>query len=634
MLEKKPQLKVQNTGKDALPEVLANSAIHRKYHLGAVLNRDFAGTLYSVAHMVQEGREMAVKVLSPGYASSGNTLGSIDHSRICKIRNIIIERDTIRAVVHEKPLGKSLTAHIKASGPLPPGEAVLAALQLLSAVHAVHWHGAVVGNLHADSVFLSRDKGGNLEVQLANLGVVCTDDTIREQDYLAPEQIMGGASATVRSDIWAAGAILYEMLMGRRPFVGENRYETAGEILLQELRFKGHNPKIPESLLDVVRRAMDKDERNRYDAVSDMVADLMPFQTDFNEPMSDAAKTAIHDSVPPSKKDDAGQVARKVKPRPGARAIPTVRISHTPSYPPAKASTAKENNVETAERVRPVMKTQLGMPAISLPPKRIPLKTKEDTSTFVTPRPEPPLDLSAYTARKKRGDATETPSSPAHVRSDEIAPPTTAFLAVASRFNVVRNAASGLLTFVVTKAKTASAREKKIALAAGCALIALIAVTLVFSGGEDEKPSARPSKTSIATVAPKAPDVPAPASTQETAESQSTRESTAVAAQEVSKVEITIKGRLPKRAVIQAGGAEMDGRKFSVEAGEAPVEILVTADGYEDFVTEIVPSKPQTLKVTMHRLRGKSLRSYKARRAKSQKKEKSDKGLASNPFGG
>lgn len=642
MSDQKLKPNTSNLEAEPLPEILANSAIHRKYHLGRVLSKDFAGTLYACSHSMQEGREMAVKVLNPGYASVSNTLGNIDHSRVCKIRNIIIERDTIRAVVHEKPSGKSLTDHLKASGPMPPGEAVLAALQLLSAIHAVHWHGNAVGNLHADSVFLSRDTRGNLEVQLANLGIACTDDSLREQDYLAPEQIMGGKSPSKRSDIWASGALLYQMLMGRRPFVGENRYAVAGEILLQELNFERKNPKIPEDLLTVIRRSMEKDERNRYETISEMVAELMPFQSDFNEPMSKSAATAIHDSVPPAKTDDG--VLPPVKSFPKAKAIPTVRISHTPSYPPTGLNPKKEAGKEITNRARPVMKTKLGMPAISIPAKHIPLRSKDDTSTFAAPKSETPLDLSAYTARKTRGEATETPRSPAHVLSSETnGKPSEAGQTKLQNTFEIKKSGAVIVSRVTAMIQGASPTQKKITAGALAGVVMLILLLSIFT---DDDPPSTASKTNIspaaAAVVPNAAlqpskDTAAQAVVTDKALSSEATVTTAASATasepsiEIPKIDITIKGRLPKSAIIRVGDRKVDSKLFSMDRAETPIEISIEASNYETFVEKIVPNQTQTVKVSMRKIRTKGA---KPKNSKSKKKEKSDKNLASNPFGG
>jgi eukaryotic-like serine/threonine-protein kinase len=214
-----------------LPLRLRNSAIHRKYSLKEVISSDFAGILYATAKR-SGGKAIAVKVLNEGYALVSNSVGNIEHSRICQILHTIIERETIQAVVLEKPDGAPLSSMIREQGALEPGQVVSAGLQLLSALHAVHWNDASVGNLHSDSIFLSRDRQGNLDLQLTNLGIGCIQDKLRETDYLAPEQIMGGKSGGKTADIWAAGVILYEMLVGIRPFRGENRYAVAGEILL------------------------------------------------------------------------------------------------------------------------------------------------------------------------------------------------------------------------------------------------------------------------------------------------------------------------------------------------------------------------------------------------------------------
>jgi serine/threonine-protein kinase len=639
----------------ALPEILARSAIHRKYQLGSVLCRDFAGTLYSTAISSQDGRETAVKVLNPGYALVSNTIGGIDHSRICKIRNIIIEHDKIQAVVHEKPNGKNLSTMLKEKGPLPVGEAVLAELQLLSAIHAVHWQGSTVGNLHADSIFISRDKQGNLELELANLGIGCQRDNLREQDYLAPEQIMGGRSASKKADIWAAGVIFYEMLMGKRPFFGDNRYAVAGLILLQELSFEGRDPKIPEELLSFIKHAMAKDEKDRFESVSDMVADLMPFQAEFNEPMSEAAAGAIHDSVPPSRA--AGQAKGIVR----AKAIPTVRISHTPSAPPLGLGSKKE----TGNNVPPALKTKLGMPSISLPAKHIPIKSKEDTSTFVVPKSEPPLDLTAYSARKARAghSASPTPADgiPKETRLDfpmpalpietvEVAPalkqaflPKAKAKVIAIADLVKDRAVLPSATWIAARFAALSSKQKKIALGAIAGGVLLIVILAIAVGGKEISstevaPFAATPKPAASKPAASKPAMSTPASA--AIKPAAVPENAAAALPSAKKVTISFKGKLPKDAVVRIDEVKVDSVPIVIDSSDKSTAVSITADGFKPFISEVVPSEDISINVDMKKdsslpsaKRQKTQKPSQAKK-KPKKKEKSGNALASNPFGG
>ena len=628
-----------------LPELLANSAIHRKYKLGKVLHRDFAGTLYTVSQSMPGDRDMAVKVLNAGYALITDAVAAVEHPRICRIRNTIIERDTIQAVVHEKPAGRSLTAHLKAVGPLPPGEAVIATLQLLSAIHAVHWGGAVVGNLHADSVFLSRDKQNNLEIQLANLGIGCTKDNLREEDYLAPEQIMGGKIASLRSDIWAAGAILYQMLSSRRPFVGENRYAVAGEILLQEVSFDGEAAKIPDTLKAVIRRAMEKDDKLRYETTSEMIAALMPLQESYNEPMSEAVAAVIRDSIPP---EGTGEHQRPTRSNTSKlKAIPTVRISHTPNSPPAGMGTKKDTATNVTGRKRPVMQTKLGMPAISIPAKHIPLKSKEDTSTFVRPKSEPPLDLSAYAERKARASASRPPAP-----TDEVSKETV--LEIEKPKIAPKKAGEvGIPKVIKAVIAGASPAQKKIAAAGIAGFITVLILIAAFSGDAPKKAAPTPKPTSPVAAAkkvtasaaaplpakPSAPPAAAPKKTDVAGETslRAAAETAEAAEKPVEAVKILLRGMLPNNAVVRVDGTEVASLPIFTEKGDTPVTITVEAAGYKTFSAEVVPVKNRSIKLSMKKETADandSGKPAKRRKAGSKKKPKSGKDLAANPFGG
>jgi serine/threonine protein kinase len=645
-----------------LPSFLRNSAIHRKYSLTSVIAEDFAGTLYATGKKAG-GKAVAVKVLKKGYALISNTLGNIEHSRICQVLHTIIEHDKIQAVVFEKPVGIPLSQMIQKSGTLSPGQTVSAALQLLSAIHAVHWNDAYVGNLHSDSIFLSRDAQGNLELQLINLGIGCIQDKLRETDYLAPEQIMGGKGGGPGSDIWAVGAIMYEMLFGSRPFKGENRYAVAGEILLQELNFSEKPKNVPDDLIVFIQKALEKDESRRYADVAQMVAELMPFQSEFNEPMSMSTKSAIRDSMPPSISQRESQVAKTAAKTsattPKARVIPTVRISHTPSAPPSGIVGSRESGFGRSGK-----QTKLGMPAISLPAKRIPLKHKEDTGKFSAVKPSG-LSSSSQRSGLPRKAAGEFPIPKEIASATAGKPATSSGLSVVTKtYTGIKSSLAGASAWIaggVPKLLANSPKPselkagflslstnlKALVLGSGALFLTLLTLLIVVIVGRqgvhaEEESAASLSKRDTQAITVYHGQLATVSPSQTAAADDAASSSTAsIAIPKGKKVTIFIEGDLPNRAQVKVDDNPAK-LPIVIDASRTPVSITITARGYAPFSQTITPIEDTTIQVEMEKLwkgrrggnTGKPGGHRANKKSKTKKPAKTGDDLASNPFGG
>lgn len=628
--------KITNTG---IPTQLQKSSIYRKYRLTSVLKRDFAGVMYRT-ETKSGGKQMAVKVLSPGYFVSSNTLlGNIDHSRICKIWDSIIEKDGTQAVVLEEPSGKSVSDLMAESGPLSAGEAVSATLQLLSALHAVHWNNTVVGNLHSESVFLSRDEHGNMELQLVNFGIGCRDLAQREPHYLSPEQVSQPKASDKRSDVWAAGVLFYEMLFGKRPFNGANQYEIAGEILLKEPVFHDQWTNLPDDLVAILKKALAKNPDHRYENVTSMVADLLPFQEEFDEPISEAAANAIKESYPPKMRKEAEQ-------KPGDRQPRLVQsISRQFKAISTLSSVSKK-------------KTMLGIPTIELQQGQLGQANAGDTEDLVfddfpqrpsettasqgaQPSPAGPKKTSTDTrdltpADEASDDGERKAFDLAKVREPLAEGETSRLVAVTIR--ELRDRSRGALAsaqkFVVQRPKIAGF------VAGSLVVLILLFAVLAGDGDHSEAGGAGFPESSSETrgAAPEGLDE---------RKSSDVESSNTEGGADGNKEEIAEKNASPETVTIRLLGApedaeiEVDGKPVEqlpirLTPSTRPVTVHVEAEGYEPYSAVVVPNEPREVKVELVEEKSKRRRGAKRskRKAKSQPKKTagSDDDLATNPF--
>ncbi|HMJ12287.1 MAG TPA: serine/threonine-protein kinase [Polyangiaceae bacterium] len=180
-------------------------------------------------------------------------------------------------------------------GPLPIARAVEIALQASEGIGAAHAKGIVHRDLKPANVFLT-EVGERLRVVVLDFGVALLHDPLRDPqdirqtahgvllgtlDYMSPEQLQDARTADARSDVYALGVILFEMLTGRVPFSAETDPMLVVQILTApHLDVSNHRPDVPAELVGVVDRALAKDPARRFQSMAEFAAALRAFQRD------------------------------------------------------------------------------------------------------------------------------------------------------------------------------------------------------------------------------------------------------------------------------------------------------------------------------------------------------------------
>jgi eukaryotic-like serine/threonine-protein kinase len=164
---------------------------------------------------------------------------------------------------------------------LPTERAVKIAIGICNVLDYLHKHGIVHRDLNPENVMV--DDEGN--IKLIDFGSAMKEDARRltfagsspilgTPGYISPEQVKGHRGDQ-RSDIYAVGAILYEMLTGRQPFTGPNPLAVMNERLLSEATpARQLNPEISPQLQEILFRALERDPHHRYSTSAEMAWDL------------------------------------------------------------------------------------------------------------------------------------------------------------------------------------------------------------------------------------------------------------------------------------------------------------------------------------------------------------------------
>jgi serine/threonine-protein kinase len=269
--------------------------IGEQFEVVRCLGEGGLGAVYSALHL-PTGRRAVVKVLRGEHVPStalaetildeAKTAALLRHENIVDILSGGIGDGGDLLIVMEYLDGADLGYILRHEGPLPWGRARGILLQLGSALHAVHRHGLLHGDLEPGNVFLLNRPHRRDLVKLLDFGVArVTAARFREPDpdtaadlpatgtpqYLAPERLKGEGDA--RSDVYALGCLAYHMVTGSPPFAAEtfeqlrarHRYEPP-----EPPRLRRPDLDIPPGVEVAILRAMDKDPERRHASAAEL----------------------------------------------------------------------------------------------------------------------------------------------------------------------------------------------------------------------------------------------------------------------------------------------------------------------------------------------------------------------------
>ena len=231
------------------------------------------------AHDRKLGRDVVLKLLPAGMsdpdamtrlAREARTLSSLNHPHVVTIHDVdAVDGRVFLATEYVE--GQTLRARL-ADGPLPVAEAVAIARQIALALEASHAAGVLHRDVKPDNVMVRPDGVVKvLDFGIAKVvqgtgepGATAAGTTLGTPGYMSPEQIRG-AEVDARSDVFALGVVLYEMLSGRAPFAGDTPADGMAATLSQEpLTLAPLTPAVPEALQQVVMRALQKRAGDRF----------------------------------------------------------------------------------------------------------------------------------------------------------------------------------------------------------------------------------------------------------------------------------------------------------------------------------------------------------------------------------
>jgi serine/threonine-protein kinase len=317
---------------------LAENELFGKYRIVRLMGEGGMGAVYEAVHPVLKKR-FAIKTLLPTVAvqrdartrflREAEAASRINHPNVVAVLDVGTEGDTPYLVM-EFLEGETLDALLERRTVLPVADAVDLMLPVISAVSTAHEHGVIHRDLKPQNIFLSRGPWGEAIPKVLDFGVsklvddreavalTGTQAMLGTVTYMSPEQARGARGVDARSDQYAIGLILYEMVTGARAHPGESALEILHHIANGVfVPPRTARPELPVAMEAVLLRCLAAQPSDRYPSLRALGQALLPHA-------GEKARAALADGF-----RDLGAVAE-------AAPIP----ARTPSLPPGVSPSA------------------------------------------------------------------------------------------------------------------------------------------------------------------------------------------------------------------------------------------------------------------------------------------------------
>ena len=251
------------------------------------------------------------------FRAESQAVAMLSHPNIVSVYDVS-HSDDVEYIVMELIDGITLKQYLQKKSVLDPSEVLDFTIQTAKALEHAHSKGIIHRDIKPQNIMLLKDG----MIKVADFGIASFENTIEENNgetvgsvhYIAPEQARGEAP-DARSDIYSLGIVMYEMLTGKLPYVGNSDVEVAVKHMNTDpVTPRDIVPSIPEELERICLKAMNSNIDERYQSASEMLADLEEYKSQSlaAHVLEDSEAVLIDSEEPPRRRAKRSRRSKKI----------------------------------------------------------------------------------------------------------------------------------------------------------------------------------------------------------------------------------------------------------------------------------------------------------------------------------
>jgi serine/threonine protein kinase len=298
-VQRSPEQELPAPEAEPYPALVQGEIVADRYRLGPVIGAGGMGIVYKAQH-IELGTWVAFKVIRPDIARNSSiwrrfsrearALAALHNKHVVRVHDAGTLPSGLRYLVMELLEGIDLRRLLLKEGSLPVNRAVDYAIQVCSALGDAHRLHIIHRDVKPENIFLAQYRACEPTIKLLDFGVALfLDDTgqltipgrgVGSPHYLSPEQLQNPSEIDQRSDVWAVGLLMYELLAGRSPFQGMNAAHTCLKITRGPMpSIEEARPGLPPRLCEIIQQCLAVDPAGRPQSADELIAALEPFSS-------------------------------------------------------------------------------------------------------------------------------------------------------------------------------------------------------------------------------------------------------------------------------------------------------------------------------------------------------------------